>query len=268
MSLGNESGDNGSSNKLEEKITAKTKAVIPVHLYGQPADMDPIMNIAEIHNLFVVEDCAQAHFAEYKGNNVGTIGDDGTFSFYSGKNLGAYGDAGAIITNNEKLGEKCRMFANHGFLQKHEHKMEGTNSRLDGIQAAILSVKLKCIFKWNKKRHQNAQYYNQLLKNIDEVEVPEIRNNSNHVFHLYVIRAEERDKLKSYLRKGGISTGIHYPKPLPFTEAYDYLNYTNEEIPIADQYQNLILSLPMYPELTKEQIEFVAKKIKKFYSFN
>lgn len=252
--------------KIEEKVTSKTKAIIPVHLYGQPADMEPIMEIAKQNDLFVLEDTAQAHFAEYKGEKVGTFGDAGTFSFYPGKNLGAYGDAGAIITDNDELALKCRMFANHGQLQKHKHKIEGINSRLDGIQASILSTKLTKIDEWNKRRAENSRLYNDFLNDIECINIPKVRNNARHVFHLYVIRTNTRNKLQEYLGKNGVSTSIHYPTPLPLLEAYDYLNYSSEDIPIANKYQKEILSLPMYPELNKKQIEYVSNLIREFYS--
>lgn len=252
-------------NKIEDKITEDTKAIIPVHLYGQPADMDPIMEIADKYDLYVIEDCAQAHFAQYKDDKVGTIGDAATFSFYPGKNLGAYGDAGAIVTNDDELADKVRMFSNHGALVKHHHKIEGINSRLDGIQAAVLDVKLNYIKGWNKQRLENALLYNELLKDLEEVEVPQIRENSTHVFHLYVIRAEKRDKLAEYLEDKGISTSIHYPTPLPFLEAYDYLNHEESDFPVVNRYQDSILSLPMFPELSEDQIQHVANEIKKFY---
>ncbi len=251
--------------KISEKVTPSTKAIIPVHLYGQPADMAPIMEIAEQNDLYVIEDTAQAHFAEYNEQKVGTFGDAATFSFYPGKNLGAYGDAGAIITNNDELARKCRMFANHGQMQKHNHKIEGVNSRLDGIQAAILNVKLNYIQNWNNKRLANALYYNELLEDIDEVNTPAIRKNDKHVFHLYVIQATNRDGLSKYLEKKKISTSIHYPTILPLLSAYDYLNYKKEEFPEAYKAQKEILSLPMYPELNKKEINYICEQIFKFY---
>ena len=251
--------------KIEEKINEKTKAIIPVHLYGQPAEMDKIKDICDKYKLYLIEDCAQAHFAEYKGKKVGTIGNAGTFSFYPGKNLGAYGDAGAVITNDDELAEKVRMIANHGSLKKHEHEMEGINSRMDGIQAGVLSVKLKYINEWTKKRLENALLYNYLLKDVEGITAPEIRNNSTHVFHLYVIRTNKRDELQKYLKENGITTGIHYPKALPFLKAYDHFDYNTKDFPIAYQYQNEILSLPMFPEMTEKMIADVSNKIKYFF---
>ena len=247
--------------KIEEKITSRTKAIIPVHIYGQCADMDPILDIARKHNLYVIEDTAQAHFAKYKGKLAGTMGDVGTFSFYPGKNLGAYGDAGAIITNSVELAEKIRMFANHGAFQKHNHKMEGINSRLDGLQAAILSVKLKYIQKWNEKRRKVASLYSELLAKNESIKTPIIRDNSQHVFHVYCVKTEDRDKLKGTLEEQGVKTAIHYPTALPFLEAYEYLNHKQEDYPVAHQTQSEILSLPIFPEISELQIEYIIQTI-------
>jgi len=252
------------ASKIEEKITDRTKAIIPVHLYGQPCEMDEIMQIAEKYGLYVVEDCAQAHFAKYKGKYVGTFGIAGTFSFYPGKNLGAYGDAGAIITNDNDLALKCRMYANHGSLKKHEHQIEGINSRLDGLQAAILSVKLKYIEKWNQSRYEKAKLYSELLKDMVGVITPKVRDCVRHVFHIYAIQTKGRDKLMVYLKEKGITTQIHYPRALPFLQAYKRLGYRGEDLPLAFSIPNELLSLPMYPELSESQIEYVVDKIKEF----
>ncbi len=254
------------ANKIEEKITSKTKAIIPVHLYGQPAEIKKIKQICDKHDLFLIEDCAQSHFAKYENQYVGTFGDIATFSFYPGKNLGAYGDAGAIITNNDDLAHKMRMFARHGALKKHEHQIEGINSRLDGLQAAILSVKLPYIHNWNKKRLENAKYYNDLLKNVESIEIPKIRNNVNHIFHLYVIKTDKREELQEFLNKNGIQTAIHYPVPLPFMNAYKYLNHKTGEFPNVYKNKDKILSLPMFPELKKAEIEYVVDLIKQFFN--
>lgn len=251
--------------KIEEKITSRTKAIIPVHLFGQPAEIDSIKRICDEHNLYLIEDCAQAHFASYKEQLVGTFGIAGTFSFYPGKNLGAYGDAGAIITNDDELAEKVRMFANHGSLKKHEHQIEGINSRMDGLQAAVLSVKLPYINEWNGKRYRNAHLYSELLADVEEVVTPKIRPDASHIFHVYVIRTKERDELQNYLGEYSISTSIHYPVALPFMQAYGYLEHKPEDFPIAYQYQDEILSLPMYPELSKSSIFYVVDRIKEFY---
>jgi len=251
--------------RIEEKITGRTRAIIPVHIYGQAADMNSIMSIAKKHDLMVIEDCAQAHFAKYKGRTVGTFGIAGTFSFFPGKNLGAYGDAGAIISRDDQFSTRARMFANHGSLVKHQHEIEGINSRLDGIQAAVLSVKLKQIHKWNSQRRKNGLIYSELLSNIDGANPPLLRNQSEHVYHLYVIRTDKRDSLQKHLTACGISSGIHYPTALPFLIAYKYLGHKPTDFPIAHMYQSEILSLPMYPEMTNEMCEMVTKKIEEFY---
>ena len=247
--------------KIEEKITCRTKAIIPVHIYGQAANMTEIMSIAKNYNLKVIEDCAQAHFAQWQGQNVGTIGDIGTFSFFPGKNLGAYGDAGGIITNNDELALKLRMYSNHGALIKHHHQIEGINSRLDGIQAAVLSVKLNHILTWNKSRRMHAKLYSDLLLG-EEILTPVIDPNSTHVFHLYVVQHKYRDRLQKHLKDNGISTGIHYPTALPFLKAYKYLGHSDIDFPNAHRTQNRILSLPIFPELTKDQIYYVCDNLK------
>lgn len=251
--------------KIEAKISEKTKAIIPVHLYGQPAKVDRIKEICKKYNLFLIEDCAQAHFAKFNGQKVGTFGIAGTFSFYPGKNLGAYGDAGAILTNNDEFATKVRMFANHGALQKHQHETEGINSRMDGIQAAILNVKLRYIDEWNRARHKNALIYNEFLRDIPEIVTPKLRENSFHIFHLYVIRLNKRNELATYLKSKNISTGIHYPTALPFLSAYKYLGHKPSDFPIAYQFQSEILSLPMYPELNNDQIYYVIDSIREFF---
>jgi dTDP-4-amino-4,6-dideoxygalactose transaminase len=252
--------------QIEAKITNKTKAIIPVHLYGQPADIKKIKEITDKHHLYLIEDCAQAHFAEFEGQKAGTFGDAATFSFYPGKNLGAYGDAGAIITNKDELANKFRMFANHGALQKHHHIMPGINSRLDTLQAAVLKVKLPHIQKWNKMRAENAAYYDKILKDVGDIVCPPKRENVKHVYHVYSIRTKKRDELMQYLKDKGIGTAIHYPVALPFMDAYKNLEYSEKDFPTAAQYQSEILSLPMYPELTKEMMDYVAETIKNFYS--
>jgi dTDP-4-amino-4,6-dideoxygalactose transaminase len=252
--------------QLEAKITPSTKAIIPVHLHGQMCEMDTILAIASKHNIPVIEDCAQSHFSTYKGKRAGTMGIAGSFSFYPGKNLGAYGDAGCIITNDGALAEKCKRFARHGALIKHQHTIEGINSRLDGLQAAILSSKLPYIIEWTKKRQANAKYYDDVLSSIPQVTIPKVRPETTHTFHLYVIRAERRDELAAYLKSNGIETAIHYPVPLPFMEAYKYLNHTATDFPVSQKYQYEILSLPMYAELSKEMMDHVGATIKAFYS--
>ena len=250
---------------IEEKITAKTKAIMPVHLQGQMCEIEVIKSICDKHNLFLIEDCAQSHLSEYKNIRAGLRGIAASFSFYPGKNLGAYGDAGCIITNDDALAEKCKMYARHGALIKHQHKIEGINSRLDGLQAAILSAKLPHLIKWTNQRITNANYYDEVLKDINEIVTPKLRPNAKHTYHLYVIRAKKRDALANYLKEKGIETAVHYPIPLPMMEAYKYLNYSEKDFPIANQYKDEILSLPMFPELTKDQMNYVAATIKAFY---
>lgn len=252
------------ASKIEEKITPRTKAIIPVHLYGQPAEIDVIKTICDKHSLYLLEDCAQSHFAEYMGQKVGTFGIAGTFSFYPGKNLGAYGDAGAIVTSDDDLAKKITMFANHGALKKHHHEMEGINSRLDGLQAAILLAKLPYIHEWNYKRYEHSMLYNKLLKEVGGLITPEVRTDATHIFHLYVIRTQKRDELQQYLDEKGIQTAIHYPVALPFMKAYSYLNHKPQDFPVAFQCQREILSLPMYPELLPDQITYIVKSINDF----
>jgi len=251
--------------RIEAKITPKTKAVIPVHLFGQAADFDAIKDVCDKHKLHLVEDCAQSHFSTYKGRQTGTMGIAGTFSFYPGKNLGAYGDGGAIISNDDDFARRARMFACHGSLQKYIHEIEGINSRLDSLQAVVLKIKLGHIDDWNKARNSHALKYNELLGGIANVRDPKLRPDTFHIFHLYVIRAERRDELAAFLKTKGIATGIHYPYALPLMPAYKYLGHKPSDFPVAYQCQNEILSLPMYPELSNEQITFVADSIKEFY---
>jgi dTDP-4-amino-4,6-dideoxygalactose transaminase len=243
------------------------KAVIPVHLYGQPADMDPILEIAKKYHLKVVEDAAQAHGAAYKGRPIGAIGDVACFSFYPGKNLGAYGDGGAIVTNDDGLASRARMFANHGRIEKYDHQIEGVNSRLDGLQAAILSVKLRHLPEWTEQRRGNAYLYNKYLKDT-AVATPFEPENVKAVYHLYVVRVRNggREKLQDHLKSRGISTGIHYPIALPNLKAYKYLGHTDSECPQATKGSQEILSLPMYPELEETQIATIAASINQFFS--
>jgi len=255
--------------KIEEKITEETKAIIPVHLYGQSVDMDPIMKLARKYNLKVIEDAAQAHGAEYKGKKVGSIGDVGCFSFYPGKNLGAYGDAGIVVTNNEEIAEKIKLLRNHGRItKKYEHDIEGYSSRLDNLQAAILRVKLKYLNKWNDKRRNNAKKYNELLSNINGITTPYEADYAKHVYHLYVIRVEKerRDKLKEELKSKGVATGIHYPIPLHLQPAYNYLGYKKGDFPVTEECSQNILSLPMYAELSDKQILKIVETINYKYS--
>jgi dTDP-4-amino-4,6-dideoxygalactose transaminase len=245
---------------IEQKVTSKTKAIIPVHLYGLPADMDSIMTIANRHHLFVIEDCAQAHGALYKGLKVGSIGHASSFSFYPGKNLGAYGDAGAMLTNDDSIEKKARMLSNHGQIQKHQHLIEGRNSRMDGIQAAILNAKLPYLEKWTSTRIKNAETYKKYFSG-SPILLPSVPSSSRHVFHLFVIQAEEREKMMSGLKSKGIETSIHYPMPLPLLPPYKSNLVRIEDFHIAVKTCRRILSLPMYAELEENQIEFICEAV-------
>ena len=249
---------------IERKITPVTVGIVPVHLYGQPADMGPIMAIARKHNLWVIEDCAQAHLASYKGQLVGTFGNVATFSFYPGKNLGAYGDAGCVVTNDDRLADWMTTFARHG--GKGDHVMEGINSRMDGLQAAILNAKLPHLPAWTAARRRVAACYNELLEDVGDVITPTVKSDRDHVYHLYVIRTENRDALREHLSEAGISTVLNYPKALPFYPAYAYLGHVPKNFPAAYFNQSRILSLPIYPEMPEEAITHVAKVISQFWS--
>jgi len=246
------------STLIEAKITKATVGIIPVHLCGQPADMDEIMGIAKKHNLWVIEDCAQAHLATYKGRLVGTFGDAATFSFYPGKNLGAYGDAGCIVTNDDGLADWIATFARHG--GKGQHVMEGINSRMDGLQAAILNVKLPHLSAWTTARRRVAARYNELLSGIDNLTTPKVGGNRSHVYHLYVVATDKRDSLKKALADSEITTSLNYPKALPFYPAYAYLGHKPTDFPAAYRNQSRILSLPIYPEMTDDMIQYVANQ--------
>lgn len=247
---------------LEAAITTKTKAIIPVHLYGQTADMDPIMEIAKAKGLFVIEDACQAHGAKYKGQRAGSIGDAGCFSFYPGKNLGAYGEAGAVVTNNTRLTENMRMFRDHGQGKKYYHSMIGWNARMDGFQGAVLSVKLKYLNQWNESRRKNARLYNELLANVDSIITPQEASYAKHIYHLYVIRTQNRDAFIAALAEDEVFCGIHYPVPLHLQDAYSSLGYEKGDFPVAEKCCEQLVSLPMFPELTSEQIGYVVEKIK------
>jgi dTDP-4-amino-4,6-dideoxygalactose transaminase len=249
------------SSLIESKISNKTVGIIPVHLYGQPADMDEIMAIAKKFNLWVLEDCAQAHLATYKGRKVGTIGNIGSFSFYPGKNLGAMGDAGAIVTNDSQLAQRMMMYCRHGGLVKGDHQIEGINSRMDGLQAGILSVKLPYLEDWNRKRVMIADGYRKCLAENRGIQTPISANDRTHVWHLYVIKSDNRDALQLKLKKSGISTSINYPIALPFLPAYKYLNKYYEDFPVAYKNQFKILSLPIYPEMQQNDVEYITSLI-------
>jgi dTDP-4-amino-4,6-dideoxygalactose transaminase len=251
--------------KVAARIGPRTKAILPVHLYGQAARVDALAELAKKAGIAMVEDCAQAHFAERNGRRVGTWGVAGTFSFYPGKNLGAYGDAGAIVTNDDDLARLCRRYANHGAIVKHEHEVEGINSRLDGLQAALLSRKLRHIGAWTKARQRLAARYDELLKDVRGVKTPQVRPDSTHVYHLYVIHCERRDELRQWLTDREIETGIHYPTALPLQKAYQNLNIAPSAIPNAAANQAAILSLPMYPEMSDSMLNHVVASIRDFY---
>lgn len=251
---------------LDSKITDKTKAVIPVHLYGQSCDIENVIKICNDNGLFMIEDTAQSHFVKYKNKYTGTFGDAGCFSFYPSKNFGAIGDGGAIITDNDELAQKIRVYSNHGSPEKYLHIIEGINSRLDAIQAAVLNVNLKYIDERNQKRNKAGIFYNELLKNCPFIETPEIREFSDHFFHLYVIKAEKREELRTFLNMKGIQTAIHYPLALPFLPCYKHLDHKPDDFPEAYKNQSKLLSLPMYPEISEKEISFVSENIHEFYN--
>ena len=257
-----ESDFNIDLDKIEKLTTKNTKAIIPVHLYGQPCDILKIVEVAKKHNLFVIEDCAQAVGAKLNGKNVGTFGDVGTISFFPTKNLGACGDAGAIVTNNEELAKKIKQLRFHGSSKRYVHEYIGLNSRLDELQAAILRVKLKHLDEWNLKRQKAAEYYNKLFKEMKEIIIPQIKPNAHHIFHQYTIRLEKRDLVCEKLKESGIETLIYYPTPIHLQKAFDYLNCQNGSLPVTEKICNEILSLPIYPEITPEVQEYIAEKIK------
>ncbi|OAN55054.1 DegT/DnrJ/EryC1/StrS family aminotransferase [Magnetospirillum moscoviense] len=246
---------------LGRAITPRTRAIVPVHLYGRPADMAAIMDLARRHGLKVVEDCAQAHGATLDGRMIGTFGDAAAFSFYPGKNLGAYGDAGAVITNDDDLARRVRMTANHGRMSKYDHEFEGVNSRLDGLQAAVLTVKLRHLPAWTEARRRVAARY---LANLADsgLPLPSDPAGGRHVYHLFVIRLAERQRVQAALAEAGIATGIHYPIALPNLTAYAHLGHRPQDFPVASAYQDQVLSLPMYPELTDAQIDHVCDHLK------
>lgn len=245
---------------IEKAITPRTKAIVAVHLYGQPCDMDAIMQIAERHGLKVVEDAAQAHGARWRGRRVGSIGDAACFSFYPGKNLGAFGDAGAVVSNDVELIEKVRMVANHGRLEKYTHKMEGVNSRLDGLQAAILRVKLRHLDEWNESRRRHADFYFEAFTGGD-LQLPVVHEHAEPVWHLFVVRVSDRAGLQATLKQEGIATGVHYPVPLHRQPAYEDSGIASESLPVTELVAGRVVSLPMYPELTSAQLESIVNAI-------
>ncbi|HEX2914098.1 MAG TPA: DegT/DnrJ/EryC1/StrS family aminotransferase [Chloroflexia bacterium] len=252
--------------QIEPKITERTRAIIPVHLYGQSADLDPILEIAKAHNLRVVEDSCQAHGTLYKGQPTGTIGDVGTYSFYPSKNLGAYGDGGAVVTNDPELAERLQQLRNGGQSERYHHELMGLNSRLDEMQAAILRVKLKYLDGWNEARRERAALYNRLLAD-SRVELPVEREYGYHIYHLYVIKTTnraERDGLQAFLKENGVGTGIHYPIPAHLQKAYAWLEQGPGTFPATEDTAERILSLPMFPELPLEHIERVCELVKRY----
>lgn len=252
--------------QIDSRVTAKTKAVITVHLFGQAADITAIKSICDKHKLHLIEDCAQAHCTKVNDRCVGTFGNAGAFSFYPTKNLGAYGDAGCVVTHDAALAENMRRFANHGALQKDDHLFEGTNSRMDTLQAAVLLAKLPYLERWNNRRREIAALYIASLSDIEELTTPNERKGTIHTYHIYAIRAKKRDALKAFLAEKGIQTLIHYPSSLHCLPAYQYLNHQPSDFPVANRLQHEILSLPIYPELTEEQVHYVCASIKDFYA--
>jgi dTDP-4-amino-4,6-dideoxygalactose transaminase len=250
--------------QIEAKITPRTVGIIPVHLYGQPADMDPIMELAQKHGIWVIEDCAQAHLARYKGRRVGSFGHAASYSFYPGKNLGAMGDAGAVLTPDADLARRMAMFARHGGVTKGDHQIEGINSRLDGIQAAVLSVKLQHLPAWTARRQEVARIYGELLAGIEGLTLPQVAPGCEPVWHLYVVRHEQRDALARHLGGRGIQTVVNYPLALPFLPAYSRLGHRPADFPVAHHHQSRILSLPIFPEITVGQMQTVADAIRIF----
>lgn len=251
--------------KIKEKITPKTKAILPVHLYGNPAEMDEILKIAKEHNLYVIEDSAQAFGSEYKGRKVCTFGDVACISFFPSKNLGCYGDGGMVVTNNDEIHEKVRMIASHGSKVRYVHETLGMNSRLDALQAAILNVKIKYIDEWNEKRAQFAKLYSEKLSSVPQVKTPTQKDYAKHIYHQYTIRVEKRDELQKYLASKNIPTAIHYPIPLHLQPAFK--GFAGEgSLPEAEKAAKEVLSLPMHPDLLDEEIEYITNSIKEFYS--
>ncbi len=249
---------------IEAAITENTKAIIPVHLYGQPVDMDPILDIAQKNGLAVIEDACQSHGALYKNKKAGSIGAVGCFSFYPGKNLGAYGEGGAAVTNDETIAQKMSMIRDHGQSQKYYHDIEGYNGRLDAIQAGILRVKLKRLAGWNQSRWENAKYYDKLFAELPSVTLVKEAGFAKSVYHLYVILVDDRDGLQKFLDSKGVATGMHYPLPLHLQQAYAHLGHSKGDFPVTEDIASRLLSLPMFPELTKEQIEYVVQCIREY----
>jgi dTDP-4-amino-4,6-dideoxygalactose transaminase len=251
--------------KVEAAITPRTKALVAVHLYGQPADIDPLAEIARRRNIHFVEDCAQAHLAEYKGRKIGGLSEAASFSFYPGKNLGAYGEGGAVTTNNEALAKNMKMRREHGAVDKYNHELMGHNYRMEGIQGAVLGVKLKYLNEWTEKRRVVASKYIEQLSALEQIILPREMPYSKHVYHLFVIQSPDRSRLQNYLAEKGVATGLHYPLPLHQQKCFEHLGYAKGDFPATEQLTERCLSLPMYPELTDIQIQYVCETIKKFF---
>jgi len=249
---------------LKMAITSRTRVIIPVHLYGRPADMDPIVQLAARHDIAVLEDAAQAHGARYQGEKAGSIGRMAAFSFYPGKNLGAYGEAGAVTTDDPGLDRRVRMLRDHGSDKKYVHDLLGYNARMEGIQGAVLKVKLAHLDRWNAERNRVAGLYNQLLTNLP-IKLPSFEDDIDQVFHLYVIETEQRDQLQKYLGEHGVPSLIHYPIPIHLQKAFDHLDHRAGDFPITEKLADEILSLPIYPEMSDEQVTFVAEKVRAFF---
>ena len=261
--------------KIEAAITPNTKAIVAVHLYGQPADMDAIKAVADKHNIPVAEDAAQAHFAEYKGKRIGGLGKAASFSFYPGKNLGAYGEGGAVTTNDDELTKMFKMIRDHGAVEKYNHEVFGHNYRMEGIQGAVLGVKLKHLNDWTEGRRRVAAKYRELLSDINQIKLPKETDYAKHVYHLFVIqvknensdnRSEKRDELQKFLGENEIASGLHYPIPLHLQPCFKDLGYKKGDFPASEELAEQGISVPMYPELTDEQIKFVSDKIHDFFS--
>jgi len=248
--------------QLDEVLTPRTRAIIPVHLYGHPADMQPILDFARLHGLRVIEDASQAHGAAYQGQRVGGIGDIGCFSFYFSKNLGAYGEAGICVTNDERLAEAIRKLRDHGSLIRYQHEILGVNARLDEIQAAVLRVKLPYLEQWNAARQDHAKFYTEQLQGIVEA-IPLVRSWATHVYYVYVVQVRERDQFRKALEQEGIATGIHYPTPIHLQPACSQYGYVQGMLPVTEAMTTRIVSLPMYPELTTQQKQRVVNTIKR-----
>ena len=248
---------------VEKAITERTKAIIPFHMFGQMSDMDSIIEIARAHDLYVIEDACQAHGANYKGRRAGSIGDIGAFSFYPGKNLGAYGEAVAVVTNNEDLDKIIRMLRDHDQVKKYQHKIIGWNARMDGIQAAVLSVKLSHLEEWNKERKMRAKLYNKLLRGTEGIEIPIEATYSDHIYHIYAVRIQNRNIILNKLKAKNIQCSVHYPVPIHLQHAYKKLGYKRGMFSITEKCSDELLSLPIYPELGFEQIDYVASELKK-----